>query len=133
MSNVGREKVIYCDTDSIWSHMGNDTGPNGADIVNSERMGELRFVGKYNSLEFRGLKHYTADGSVSPTSRGIHGAIGHMVSSGITGNTGIMESCTLGISPRIERAKVDYMKCKPYEHGKVLETGQVIPLVLDED
>jgi len=132
MKNVGREKIYYCDTDSIWVR-GDDSECYQLPSVNtSDKLGAIRLVDRYSETEIRGLKHYTVDGKLSPRpASDMPGLWSQLDCNGSDGQW-ISGATISGTSPQLGRKRVPNASIKPYAHGRVLRDGTVLPLVLEE-
>lgn len=132
MCRVGREKIIYVDTDSIW-HDGRPASSIHEQAISSNvKMGELRKVGTYGQVSFHGLKHYEADGTATPRFEAMDAIKGYGNNAGNVLASGIMECCSRQTAPIKASGRRLGTGCGEYRHGRVQPDLTVKPLELEE-
>jgi hypothetical protein len=128
MAAAGREHVLYCDTDSLFTTEQGRWNLNDAGLLGTSGMGFLRCEGIYGQCEFRGIKDYTADGR--------HVCAGLRVGSGdptLDGSTywwrpWIGVATNTKRRPSADQVLRAYNRTQPYRHGTVLADGTVEPI-----
>lgn len=132
MKRVGRERIVYVDTDSLWVY-GTDWCSNRANFTQSTtELGKMRIVDTYKQVALHGLKHYeTISYSGSKNSTPCkHNA--NYAGGGVSGLAGISWHCHSGIPPKLPVYTKVGTGCGPYTHGKVHPDLSVSPIELEE-
>jgi DNA polymerase type B, organellar and viral len=132
MCNAGRNRTVYCDTDSIWVIGNAETDSLNSCRADERGLGKLRFVASYGEVTFHGLKHYTADGVATPATRIRASGDGEVRGASLIGFAGISWYCSHGVTAKIPVAQPVSTDCGEYQHGIVQPDGSVKPLVLEE-
>src|SRR5216683_929374 len=129
MKEAGRENVIYCDTDGLFT---NGQGyHNLRTRINNRCLGSLKTVGKYDNVRIYGLKDYTL-GDISKT-KGVKSRAMWLAEDtvrqeqwsslkGAIANGHITSPRTMTVTKVLKRL---------YEKGVIASDGKVTPLIRD--
>lgn len=119
--------LYYTDTDSLWVDSEGFAALESEGHIHESKLGYLKVVDCHAKVDFRGIKHYVADGRIvragvgsarytSPTRFGHNPSIRH-----------VNADLVLGQPPQPIDAGVALDERSPYRHGAVSEDGWVLP------
>jgi hypothetical protein len=131
MKRVGRERIVYVDTDSIWIRRGLSTSNASNLPAIGDELGSMRLVGTYNSVKFHGLKHYEADGVSTPRVNRENGGVNISIQGTRSNFSGIMAACQRGHGITSWDKCEPVLTCKEYTAGIVNPDLSVSPIQLE--
>lgn len=129
---IGKERIFYYDTDSVWTDRVGYEKMQRAGHISETDMGKWKVSGMYNSVEFKGVKNYVADGEVTCAGLRRPTLVPSIRDPAELTQIELESMYRSGHTPQglLVVQKASY--AGGYRHGKVHENGFVTPFQLKE-
>lgn len=132
MERAGFDNVYYYDTDSLWVNEQGLENLFNAGLVDNVEFGKFKHVDAYSAVEFRGIKHYLADGRLVCAGLPNSGKLSHDWKAEFWESRKVASDLWASKTPFAELVLRKWSSTKPYYHGQVLADGSVVPWRLTE-
>lgn len=128
MAIVGMNRIWYYDTDSIWTDSVGYNALCDAGVIDNDKLGYFKLAGVYRQVEFKGIKHYTADNKTVHAGKPKEKKRTGCNKSAILQQHSVENYCWSNIEPQPIVTDMTRQYNEPYKHGTVLPSGLVVPL-----